>query len=85
MRRDESLFDLVPEARVLVDEGVEAEGSLLSGVSALCLWEDGLGAQPSTTSPNSLIEPELLQITKLEEVHLKFNIEALRLLPLALR
>lgn len=79
MRRGESLFEAVPEARVLVDEGVELEGSLLSGVSALCWWEDSQGCGHTS------VESQLCEAVTLDKVHLKFNMEALQLLPLAIR
>ena len=79
-RRGESLFEAVPEARALVDEGVELEGSLLSGVSALCWWEDGQGC-----GHGAHVESELCEAVTLDKVHLKFNIEAMQLLPLAIR
>lgn len=78
MRRGESLFELMPDSRAVVDEGVELEGSLLSGVSALCWWE----SEPhSATSA----EPELCQTAVLEKVHLTFNTEALQLWRLAVK
>lgn len=80
MRRGESLFEAVPGARVLVDEGVESEGSLLSGVSALCWWEDGQGC-----GHGAYVESELCEAVTLDKVHLKFNKKALQLLPLAIR
>lgn len=40
MRRGESLFQLDPNASLLVDEGIEADGSNLSGVTANCAWSE---------------------------------------------
>lgn len=79
MRRGESLFEARPEARQLVDEGVAIEGSMLSGVSAVCGWEhNGLIATPT-------LEQELVESVSLQTVHLQFNMEALQLWPLAIR
>ena len=87
MRRGESLFDVMPAARASVDEGVEIEGSLLSGVSTPCWWEeDGheklLESHMTMFSCSGL---ELTQTISLNKVHLKFNLEAIRLWPLAIR
>lgn len=81
MRRGESLFEVRPDSRVLVEEGVELEGSLLSGVSAICGWQDNYG-RPHT---DSSLEPELCPVTQLENVHLTFNMEAVQLWPLAIK
>lgn len=81
MRRGESLFEAMPDSRALVDEGVVREGSLLSGVSAQCGWE---GEQANET-PSRQQEAELCQTIPLNRVHLKFNMEALQLLPLTIR
>lgn len=78
MRRGQSLFEAMPDSRVLVDEGVGREGSLLSGVSAQCGWE---GEQ----APSMQQEAELCQTVPLNKVHLKFNMEALQLWPLTIR
>ncbi|XP_077992002.1 suppressor of fused homolog [Glandiceps talaboti] len=40
MRRGESIFEIDPHLQELVDHGIEADGSNLSGVSAKCSWED---------------------------------------------
>ncbi len=90
VKRRRSLFELMPEAGGQVDEGVEVEGSLLSGVSALCWWESSGCGDNSTTpiiSPagTTELDPELRQTISLENVHLKFNLEATSLLPLAIR
>lgn len=69
------MFEVRPEAHGLVDEGVAAEGSLLSGVSAVCGWEC------DAPSVNSTGEQSVL----LQRVHLMFNMEALQLWPLAIR
>lgn len=42
MRRGESLFQLDPNASHLVDEGIETNGSNLSGVTANCSWSENL-------------------------------------------
>lgn len=73
----------MPDSRALVDEGVEREGSQLSGVSAQCRWE-GESAQLSTAHAIQQ-EAELCQTVPLDKVHLKFNIEALQLWPLGIR
>ena len=78
MRRGESLFEVRPDARELVDEGVAKDGSLLSGVSALCGWEQH---SPALSS----VEQELVHTVHLQSVHLTFNMEALQLWPLAIR
>ncbi len=79
MRRGESLFEVKPEARGLVEEGVATEGSQLSGVSALCGWEHDAPAI------YSIVEQELVQSVPIQNVHLQFNMEALQLWPLAIR
>ncbi|KAI1278047.1 Suppressor of fused -like protein [Halotydeus destructor] len=38
MRRGESMFDLDPEIKEAVEDGIAAEGSNLSGVTAKCSW-----------------------------------------------
>lgn len=40
MRRGESIFDLDPELREAVDDGIAAEGSNLSGASARISWSE---------------------------------------------
>lgn len=41
MRRGETIFDIDPHLQQeRVDQGIEAEGSNLSGVSAKCVWDD---------------------------------------------
>lgn len=82
MRRGESLFEVMPEAQGLVDEGVVIEGSLLSGVSVLCWWEHPYLPAHFT---NHSLEPELQQASPLEQVHLIFNLEGVQLWPLAIR
>ena len=38
MRRGETIFDIEPELREAVDDGIATQGSNLSGVSARCDW-----------------------------------------------
>ncbi|KAK3698679.1 hypothetical protein RRG08_046181 [Elysia crispata] len=40
MRRGETIFELDPHLKERVDQGIEQEGSNLSGVSAWCLWDE---------------------------------------------
>lgn len=40
MRRGESIFQLDPEVRDAVEDGIASEGSNLSGVTAKCSWTD---------------------------------------------
>uniref|UniRef100_A0A672GNJ2 Suppressor of fused homolog n=1 Tax=Salarias fasciatus TaxID=181472 RepID=A0A672GNJ2_SALFA len=40
MRRGETIFDIDPHLQERVDQGIETEGSNLSGVSAKCVWDD---------------------------------------------
>lgn len=71
------------------------DGSDLSGVSAVCSWEDkegrpesalSLGGVANTPTTNgSVTELELTNTTALDSVHVKFNMEAALLLPLAIR
>lgn len=82
MRRGQSLFEVLPDSRLSVEQGVESEGSLLSGVSALCGWQDNHG---NPHSANISMDPELCPISSLEEVHLMFNMEAVQLWPLAIK
>eukprot|EP00731_Ephydatia_muelleri_P009014 Em0004g1352a len=99
MRRGESLFDVDINADRMVQEGVRREGSNLSGVSAMCAWEDADG-RPGTglvntdldALGNGLLQPhqgaaeiELMSIRPLEYVHIKLNLEAANVLPLAIQ
>ncbi|XP_003382357.1 PREDICTED: suppressor of fused homolog [Amphimedon queenslandica] len=43
MRRGESLFEMDSDNYALLQKGITEEGSCLSGVSAVCSWEDGAG------------------------------------------
>ena len=78
------------------------DGSHLSGVSAVCSWEDQLGRPGSAFIPGHMtngddhVAPvdqsecgldaaELLHTVMLDKVHLKFNVEAANLLPMAIR
>ncbi|XP_005099431.1 suppressor of fused homolog isoform X2 [Aplysia californica] len=40
MRRGETIFELDPQLKERVDQGIEQEGSNLSGVSAWCSWDE---------------------------------------------
>jgi len=40
MRRGETIFELDPQLKDRVDQGIEQEGSNLSGVSAKCSWDE---------------------------------------------
>ena len=84
--------------QVVVEEGVAKNGSHLSGVSAVCSWEDQLGRPGSAFLPGHMtngdthgirsesgVAAELLNTVTLDKVHVKFNVEAARLLPLAIR
>lgn len=82
MRRGQSLFEAMPDARALVDAGVGTEGSLLSGVSAHCGWE---GTGVTAEARDAPQEAELCQTFPLDQAHLTFSREALQLLPLAIR
>ena len=90
---------LPPLHQHMVQEGVSKEGSNLSGVSATCAWEDADG-RPGTglvntdldTLGNGLLQPpqgtaeiELMSIRPLEYVHIKLNLEAANVLPLAIQ
>ncbi|KAJ8317173.1 hypothetical protein KUTeg_005077 [Tegillarca granosa] len=122
MRRGENVFDIEPRLQEQVDQGIETEGSNLSGVNSKCSWEepgdlgddfyneddkenilnvDRRGSQDESLpeiSDFAITEishgnshlivrgpNELLRTRSLEAVHLKFNLEAGSLLPLALR
>jgi suppressor of fused-like protein len=87
--------------------GVEDEGSGLSGVSAVCSWEDGCGLKaagsiitelPGMEGPPAVrgvahckgseggdMTIELLRTQTLKDVHLVFNLEAAKLIILALK
>ena len=88
--------------QVMVEEGVAKDGSHLSGVSAVCSWEDNLGRPGSAFIPGhmtngddhvapvgqseaSLGAAELIHTVTLDKVHIKFNLEAAHLLPMAIR
>ncbi|PIK55464.1 suppressor of fused-like protein [Apostichopus japonicus] len=64
MRRGESIFDINPQLQDEVENGIDNEGSNLSGVSAKCSWEeiDDMG-EPS--------EPSSPRITKFESEQIK--------------
>ena len=83
MRRVESVFDLMPEAWGVVEEGVKTQGSVLSVVSTLCQWEDEVGRSGSMVPPDMSLE--LMPRVVLNRAHLIFNWEALQLWPLAIR
>ncbi|ESO96856.1 hypothetical protein LOTGIDRAFT_159604 [Lottia gigantea] len=124
MRRGETIFEIDPELQETVDQGIEQEGSNLSGVSNRCSWEEPDSEQIKatltkglSTSHNNLHNPlrsentrdneshpntnqsrkesfdstvsegpaELTRTRTLDAIHLKFNLEAGLLLPLALR
>lgn len=40
MRRGETIFELDPDVKLAVDDGINAEGSNLSGVTAKCSWSE---------------------------------------------
>jgi suppressor of fused-like protein len=107
MRRGESLFDIDNDNQLLLMRGVEDEGSGLSGVSAVCSWEDGCGLKaagsiitelPGMEGPPAVrgvahckgseggdMTIELLRTQTLKDVHLVFNLEAAKLIILALK
>ena len=85
MRRGQSVFEMLPDSRTIVEEGVEREGSLLSGVSAVCSWQDNHGHPSSDLSAELSMDSELCPIDSLEMVHLTFNKEAVRLWPLVIK
>ncbi|CAH0558751.1 unnamed protein product [Brassicogethes aeneus] len=99
MRRGESIFELNPSAHEVVERGFESEGSNLSGVSARCSWEETESGHMSEKNDFDRLtdddrlhlksplqeSTELLNIKKIEGVHLVFNLEAGSLLPLAIR
>lgn len=64
MRRGESIFEINPQLQDDVDNGIDNEGSNLSGVSAKCSWQelDDIGESSEQTSP---------RISKLESEQIK--------------
>ena len=91
-------------SQMLLKKGIAEEGSSLSGVSAVCSWEDGLGRKAAGAIVSDLpgggsvaavgcvahggnggMELELLRTQTLDSVHLDFNLEAGKLILLALR
>ena len=40
MRRGETIFEIDPHLQDQVDQGIESEGSNLSGVNSRCSWEE---------------------------------------------
>ena len=89
---------VLPLSQSIIDQGVSEDGSNLSGVSAVCSWEDKLGRPGSALPlPSGAImnghmpaidqseSVELVGMTTLKEIHMKFNLEAAHLIPLALR
>lgn len=79
------MFDVLPDSRRAVEEGMELEGSLLSGVSALCGWHDNQGYPHSAMAGDLSMDPELCPAKSLEQVYLTFNLEAVQLWPLAIK
>lgn len=96
-----ALFEIVGwSLQTHLSEGIAKDGSNLSGVSAVCSWEDEKGRRgggavvadlPSLltavggTPSQDGGELELLRTTTLDKVHLTFNQESGRLILLALR
>lgn len=48
MRRGETIFEIDPEIQEAVDDGIAAEGSNLSGVTAKCSWTEKRSADESS-------------------------------------
>lgn len=78
-----------------MEQGITEDGSDLSGVSAVCSWEDRKGHPAPAVLQEGVVnssmcnrggvELELTGTTQLDTVHMNFNLEAASLLPLAIR
>uniref|UniRef100_A0A8C9XYA5 Suppressor of fused homolog n=1 Tax=Sander lucioperca TaxID=283035 RepID=A0A8C9XYA5_SANLU len=86
MRRGETIFDIDPHLQQeRVDQGIEAEGSNLSGVSAKCVWDD-LSRPPEDeedsrsicigSQPRRLSDKDTEQIRETLRKGLEFNSKA---------
>ena len=67
----------------MVEEGWQREGSTLSGVSVQGDWEDVTGKEKGISGQCG--EAELQAVEVIDHLRLHLTIEAVRLLPLALR
>lgn len=86
MRRGETIFDIDPHLQQeRVDQGIETEGSNLSGVSAKCVWDD-LSRPPEDeedsrsicigSQPRRLSDKDTEQIREALRKGLEFNTKA---------
>lgn len=86
MRRGETIFDIDPHLQQeRVDQGIETEGSNLSGVSAKCVWDD-LSRPPEDeedsrsicigSQPRRLSDKDTEQIRETLRKGLEFNTKA---------
>uniref|UniRef100_A0AAQ4PSY8 Suppressor of fused homolog n=1 Tax=Gasterosteus aculeatus aculeatus TaxID=481459 RepID=A0AAQ4PSY8_GASAC len=86
MRRGETIFDIDPHLQQeRVDQGIETEGSNLSGVSAKCVWDD-LSRPPEDeedsrsicigSQPRRLSDKDTEQIRETLRKGLEFNSKA---------
>uniref|UniRef100_A0A669EW47 Suppressor of fused homolog n=1 Tax=Oreochromis niloticus TaxID=8128 RepID=A0A669EW47_ORENI len=85
MRRGETIFEIDPQLQERVDQGIETEGSNLSGVSAKCVWDD-LSRPPEDeedsrsicigSQPRRLSDKDTEQIRETLRKGLEFNSKA---------
>lgn len=77
MRRGETIFELDPSVQEAVDQGVELEGSNLSGVSAKCSWQEKKPAQiqKKNDEEESDAEANLPQISMLDSEQIKATLK----------
>lgn len=65
MRRGESMFEIDPDVQEAVEEGIENEGSNLSGVSARCSWSEKV--PPTILEEEPRREPQEAAVPQLSE------------------
>ncbi|XP_054714387.1 suppressor of fused homolog [Uloborus diversus] len=74
MRRGETMFELDPSVQESVDQGIETDGSNLSGVSARCSWQEKK-TNNNEGCPESDNEGEYPQISPLESEQIKATLK----------
>lgn len=75
MRRGETIFELDPTVQEAVDQGVETDGSNLSGVSAKCSWQEKKPNLNQKNEEESDIDANLPQISVLESEQIKATLK----------
>ncbi|GIY70853.1 suppressor of fused homolog [Caerostris extrusa] len=75
MRRSETIFELDPSVQNAVDDGIESEGSNLSGVSARCTWQERKLSHPVEDSEEAELERGFAQISVQESEQIKATLK----------